>query len=293
MEIAVSKFGRGIHVPYGYRETLGLSIERFPSRFKVGPIDKWAITFGTSETRPGKELTGGLAYTTAPWNEVTKKYDTPWHVLLPAQPWRIGEYGETSAEACLFRDNWNESFTRGKVPLCAAGPLTFLEASRPQEIQALLKFGTDSAWPLKTTAASSLDEQTSLSTTDDSGWEDCDGTIEWVWLKFTEAAKADQIAVPPEFGRQGTTWFLCLRKENDSMHILVRERRPRGTFPTIPEDAWLPVMTLYGPSATIELRQQTPDTSQILQTSDEGIIKLYQGRMRITEQLPTTEWAMI
>jgi hypothetical protein len=51
--------------------------------------------------------------------------------LLAAQPWRTGEHGEISAEACPFRDDWNDSFTSGKVPLCASPPPTFTEAPRP------------------------------------------------------------------------------------------------------------------------------------------------------------------
>jgi hypothetical protein len=50
--------------------------------------------------------------------------------------------------------------------------------TRPKEIQALLKFGRDSAWPLKITEASALDETTSLSITYDSDWEECDETMD-------------------------------------------------------------------------------------------------------------------
>jgi hypothetical protein len=182
-------------------------------------------------------------------------------VLPAAQPWRTGENGEISADAFPYRDNWDETYTGEKVPLCAASPPTLIEASRPKEIQALLKFGRDSAPPLKITAASSLDEQTSLSITCGSDWTECDGTIEWVWSKFTATAAADQARVPPAFNRPGTTWELCMRKENNAMHTLVRERLADGTSPTI------------------------PDTSQILQTLDERIFKLYQARLKVTKQL--------
>jgi hypothetical protein len=69
-----------------------------------------------------------------------------------------------------------------------------------------------------------------------------------------------------------------LRKQNNAMHKLVRERLANGTFPIIPEDPGLPVMFLYGPDAIIKLKKQTPDTSQILQTFDECIFMLYQAR---------------
>jgi hypothetical protein len=42
----------------------------------------------------------------------------------------------------------------------------------------LLKVGRDSAWPLKITVASALDETTSLSITYDSDWEECDETMD-------------------------------------------------------------------------------------------------------------------
>jgi hypothetical protein len=50
---------------------------------------------------------------------------------------------------------------------------------------------------------------------------------------------------------------------------------------------------LYGPSPVTKLRQQTPGTSRILETFEDCVIKLYQGRIRVTEQLQTSEWAMI
>jgi hypothetical protein len=117
----------------------------------------------------------------------------------------------------------DESFTSKKIPLCAANPLTVIEVTSSKEIQTLLKCGRDSARPLKTTAASCLDEQTSLSIIYNADWRYCDGTIEWVWTKSTAAAVADQITVPPAFDSPVTKWELYLRKENNAMHILIQE----------------------------------------------------------------------
>jgi hypothetical protein len=144
------------------------------------------------------------------------------------------------------------TFTSPKIPLSECPSPTFTEATRPKEIQALLKFGRDLAWPLKITAASAIDKETSLSITYDSDWDDCDGTVEWIWQKFHLAAQADQIEVPPAFARAGSTWELCLRKENNSLHILVREKLVDGSFPVIPEDPELPSMIPYGPNAIIQ-----------------------------------------
>jgi hypothetical protein len=104
----------------------------------------------------------------------------PLRVLLAAQPWRSGENGEISAQACPLRNSWDETVTGHTIPLCAATPLAFIEAARPKEIEAFRKFGRDSAWPLKITAASALDDQISISITYDVDWTDCDSSIEWV-----------------------------------------------------------------------------------------------------------------
>jgi hypothetical protein len=73
------------------------------------------------------------------------------------------------------------------------------------------------------------------------------------------------------------------------MHILVREIPAGDTLQTIPEDPGVPIMLLYGPDAIIKVRKQTPDASQNLQTLGECIFKLSQGRLKIGEQLQTTE----
>jgi hypothetical protein len=77
------------------------------------------------------------------------------------------------------------------------------------------------------------------------------------------------------------------------MHVLVRERPEDGSFPITPEDPGLPVAILYGPNAIIRLRKQTPHASQVLPTFGDCVHKLYQGRIRLTEQLRTSEWDMI
>jgi hypothetical protein len=65
-----------------------------------------------------------------------------------------------------------------------------------------------------------------------------------------------------------------MRKENNAMHSLVRETLVNGASPTIPEYPGLPVMILYGPNGIMKLRRQTPDSSQILPSLDDCIIKL-------------------
>jgi hypothetical protein len=50
-------------------------------------------------------------------------------------------------------------------------------------VQALLKFGRDSGWPLRIISASALDEETAILVTYASSWEDCDGTATWARAK--------------------------------------------------------------------------------------------------------------
>jgi hypothetical protein len=102
IEITVTKIGGGVHVTYSFSEATAVSVDSFPPRFKVELIDKSPLIFGTSETPADHELTERLAYITAPWNGVDEKYDVPWHILLGAQPWGSGGYGEISAHACPF-----------------------------------------------------------------------------------------------------------------------------------------------------------------------------------------------
>jgi hypothetical protein len=77
------------------------------------------------------------------------------------------------------------------------------------------------------------------------------------------------------------------------MHLSIRERLADGTLPVIPEDPEIPIMILYGPNAIIKLRRNSPEITQIQQTHKDGVFKPYQGRMRVTEQLQTSEWATV
>jgi hypothetical protein len=60
--------------------------------------------------------------------------------------------------------------------MCAAMPPTFIEVTRNKEIQALLKFGRESNWPLQVTFASVVSENVSAPITYQVDWEGCDGS---------------------------------------------------------------------------------------------------------------------
>jgi hypothetical protein len=86
----------------------------------------------------------------------------PW-VTVTARPWRTADSGEIAAKACSeIPTGKSSNGANGYVPQNAALPRTFVEATRPKEMEAFLKFGTDSNWPLKITVASALDEMNSI-----------------------------------------------------------------------------------------------------------------------------------
>jgi hypothetical protein len=157
-----------------------LDMANAPSRFRVELIEGWSITFGISATPPDGELTTRLVYITSQWSEQLKQYRLPWQVRLEAQPWRIGDNGEIAARACPAAGTWDDEHTTPKISLCGMKPPTFIQTTRPIETQSLLKFGRDSDWPLRITAATAIDTFTSLSTRHQVGREDCDNSIPWV-----------------------------------------------------------------------------------------------------------------
>jgi hypothetical protein len=94
---------------------------------------------------------------------------------------------------------------------------TFVEATRPTKIEALLKFGRDSNWPLDITVVTTIDELTWLSVTYNVGWEDCDSSIDWVWNQLRKAEIGDGLTQPPAFQREGVTWDITVRKRNNAI----------------------------------------------------------------------------
>jgi hypothetical protein len=129
IEARVIKAGRGLHMSCGFRSSTATAMVNLPSRFRVELIDGWSITFGTSVIPSYGELTTRLMYITSQWNESAKQYQLPWQVRLVAQPWRIGETGEVSAQACPVSGTWDDEHTTPKIPLCATLPPTLIEAT--------------------------------------------------------------------------------------------------------------------------------------------------------------------
>jgi hypothetical protein len=133
IEAKVTEAGRYLHLSYGFRSSVATSMVNFPSRCSVDLISDWSITFGTTETPANGGLTTRLVCITVEC------------IRLEAKSWRIGETGEVSARACPVEGRWDDNQTIPKAPLCAMTALTFIETTRQKEIQAILKFGRDSA----------------------------------------------------------------------------------------------------------------------------------------------------
>jgi hypothetical protein len=175
----------------------------------------------------------------------------------------------------------------GRVPWNAALPRTFIEATRTKEIRALLKFGRDSNWPLKITLAFTLDEISSISITYSTDWTDCSGKTDWFVDKFKEAAYRDGLAELPVWTRDGIAWLAVLRKENNSIRVVLNEKRADGIFVLTPEDPGIPPYLLYGLNVELKLRCQNETIlGQYLQA-------LYAPSVACTEKVTSTEWAMI
>jgi hypothetical protein len=166
----------------------------------------------------------------------------------------------------------------------------FIGASREVEIRSLLKLGKDSNWPLYITLASAIDDKTSLAVTYEinlSGinWEDDEKSTDWCWDKSKEAARVDNMSTPPALQRSDSAWSVSLRKENNTLRIILNE-----CGKSTPEETGEPIMLLFAPRAVIKFRSTAPDAREQLCGN---ISPMYQGRYIIKEYLVTQEWAMI
>jgi hypothetical protein len=130
-----------------------------------------------------------------------------------------------------------------------------------------------------------------LAITYDADWSgiECDEegeiSVAWWWSKFTEKAAAENLTVPPAFLRPDVHWEATLRKENNSLRVILKEPIWTPDKPSGP-----PPMVLFGPNAIAKIRTSVipalPEMTAVL-----GI--LYQGRYSIQEEVASHEWAMV
>jgi hypothetical protein len=157
------------------------------------------------------------------------QYIRPWQIHLLKLPIRSGELGTPAARVCKVVGQWDDYRCVRTAPMCAKEIPTFIEATRVKETQALLRFGRDSAWPLKVSFATLASPATSLSITYDINWdglqnsEEEDISSESCWNKFMERVSFENLSAPPAFLRDGVEWKVSVRKENNSIRVFLKE----------------------------------------------------------------------
>jgi hypothetical protein len=152
MEITTSKQGRGLVLTYGWKDGKGLAIASYPARYSATLAGRWLVVFGFKVSPTDYELTQRLINITEPWDG--KNYKQPWGIYLSGEPWRVRETGEISVRVCPAEpEDKSGREANAEIPQSAAQPCTYIEATRPKEVKALLKFGRDSNWPLRVTLA--------------------------------------------------------------------------------------------------------------------------------------------
>jgi hypothetical protein len=155
--------------------------------------------------------------------------ERPWQIHLVKSQLRVGELGTPAATVYKVEGSWDDYRTVPTPPMCAKEMPTFIETSRPKESQALLRFGRDSNWPLKITVATTASPATTLSITYNVNWEGMVSTDEGeistdcCWTKFIKKAREESLTAPPDFLRQGIPWSAVVRKENNSIRIILKE----------------------------------------------------------------------
>jgi hypothetical protein len=265
-----------------------------PERIRATlPLD-WSVLFGTSESPADLELSNRMVNITSQLDPSNGQYMLPWQVHLVKVSLRTGELGLPTAEVYKAIGRWDDSRRTPTPPMCAKEMPTFVETAAVKESQAMLRFGRDSNWPIKITAATKASPATMLAITYDVDWEGLTTTEEgeistdWGWSKFNEKFREEALTAPPALVRGDGQWQAFVRKENNSIRVVLKEK---GVWS--PEDPdGQPPMILFGPKAVIKTRstlkgdEAVSEMTQIL-----GI--LYQNRYQIEREVPSREWALI
>jgi hypothetical protein len=254
----------------------------------------WSVSFGTSLNAVGLELTQRMMNITSQLNSTGTQYVFPWQVHLEKVPLRAGELGTPAARVCVVEGQWDDYRRIQTPPMCAKEIPTFVEATRVKENQALLRFGRDSQWPLKVTIATAASPTSTLAITYDITWEGIETTDEgdistdWCWSKFMQKVREENLTAPPAFLRDGVIWKAMVRKENNSVRVVLKEE---GIW--TPEDPdGPPPMILFGPMATLKMRSTLP-AEAALSEMIQILGLLYQNRYVVSEEVPARDWALV
>jgi hypothetical protein len=246
----------------------------------------WSVSSGTSFNPIDLELTERMFNITAQLDSTGTQYVFPWQIHLVKGQLRTGEFGTPAAGVYKVEGSCDDYRRIQTPPMCAKEIPTFVEASRVKENQALLRFGRDSNWPLKITFATTASPTSTLAITYDITWEGIESTEEgeistnWCWDKFMEKVRFENLTAPPAFMRQGVVWNTLVRKENNSIRIVLKE-----------EGIWTPEDP-DGPIAILKIRSTLLREAALAEMFQ--VLKvLYQGRYSVTEEVPSREWAIV
>jgi hypothetical protein len=294
IEVQVFKVGQGIYTRYGYRNSSALDMANMPEQIRAAlPLD-WYVSFGTSENPVDLELTERMANITSQTDPTGSQYILPWQIHLVKVQLRTGELGTPAAAVYKAEGRWDDYRRADTPPMCAKEMPSFIEATTVKETQAILRFGRDSNWPIKITVATVASPASMISITYDTDWAGLESTEEgeistdWCWTKFNARANGESLSVPPALTRHGVKWDVGVRKENNSIKIIMKE----GGVYTSEEPDGPPSMLLFGPEATLKIRT-TLQGPQAIQEMFQVLGVLYQGRYSVEEEVPSREWALV
>jgi hypothetical protein len=116
-------------------------------------------------------------------------------------------------------------------------------------------------------------------------WEDEEVSVTWCWSKFIAKANADKLTTPPALRRKGIQWTPSLRKENNTLWVILKE----GTT-WAPENDGPPPIILFGPDAEIRMRSSAPNAVDQMIAC---LCTMCQGKYVIIERVATREWGLV
>jgi hypothetical protein len=133
-----------------------------------------------------------------------------------------------------------------------------MAASTPKKAEVLVDFAWKSGWPIRQTLALTVRLRTNLefelSMTYDSPTFAVNPDLELFWGGLWYTIETDGARIPPAILRERTGYEAICQKENQSLHILWRQKLANGTYPKIPEDVGIPPIVVYGQQAELRLR---------------------------------------
>jgi hypothetical protein len=289
LEMDVRKIGNGIRIVYSRVDQKGLETENFPVKFRDQFPETLSIIFGTQERPTDQEIWQKLLGIAASW--FGYQYGPSWNVRLTAQQWRVEEGAEVKAEVVLSDDpSWQGIRRLPAIPTCALPIPGLTAASTPKEAETLVDYAWKVHWPIRVavtlTVGLGTEETFEMSLTYDLPITEEHPNLETLWTTWWHASERGEIRIPPSIFRERESYEAICQKENQSIHVLWRQRLLDKSRPAIREDPGLPPIVLYGAKAELRLRK----TEGIPGGLESIVFALYGPRMTI-EKIPSTQWA--